>query len=134
MDTFHLARFLDAQEHGYLGCSDYAVALSELQQGEKVSHWVWYILPQLRDLGRSFPAHYFGISGLEEAKAYLAHPILGARLTEATQTILTHRGKSIRKILGGIDALKFRSCMTLPRFGFKSILYRHTKRNKFFLE
>ena len=107
-DTFNLQRFLDAQEN------DYADALREIKQGYKQSHWIWFIFPQMRGLGRSSMAEYYGISSIEEARAYLDHPTLKARLIEISTALLQHKGKSTAyEILGTIDAIKVRSCMTL---------------------
>mgnify|MGYP003429607794 FL=1 len=107
-DTFNLQRFLDAQEN------DYADALREIKQGYKQSHWIWFIFPQMRGLGRSSMAEYYGISSIEEARAYLDHPTLKARLLEISTALLQHKGKSTAyEILGTIDAIKVRSCMTL---------------------
>ena len=107
-DTFNLQRFLDAQE------SDYANALREIKQGYKQSHWIWFIFPQMRGLGRSYMAEYYGISSIEEARAYLDHPTLKARLIEISTALLQHKDKSTAyEILGTIDAIKVRSCMTL---------------------
>lgn len=107
-DTFHLQRFLDAQEN------DYADALREIKQGYKQSHWIWFIFPQMRGLGRSSMAEYYGISSIEEARAYLDHPTLKSRLIEISTALLQHKGKSTAyEILGTIDAIKVRSCMTL---------------------
>lgn len=102
-----LDRFVRAQE-GY-----YAQALAELRAGRKTSHWIWFVLPQLRGLGRSSMAHAYGITGRAEAEAYLAHPVLGARLVECVEAMLAHSRLSALNILGDIDALKFRSCLTL---------------------
>ena len=107
METTSLNRFLEAQE------SMYATALNEIKNGEKESHWIWYIFPQIRGLGYSPKAYTYGINGPEEAKAYLEHPVLSARLIEITEALLTHRGKGIEDIMGDIDALKLRSSMTL---------------------
>ena len=107
-DPFNLQRFLSAQEN------DYADALREIKQGYKQSHWIWFIFPQMRGLGRSSMAEYFGISSIEEARAYLDHPTLRARLIEISTALLQHKGKSTAyEILGTIDAIKARSCMTL---------------------
>lgn len=107
-DTFNLQRFLDAQEN------DYADALREIKQGYKQSHWIWFIFPQMRGLGRSSMAEYYGISSNEEARAYLDHPTLKARLIEISTALLQHKGKSTAyEILGTIDAIKVRSSMTL---------------------
>ena len=107
MDICSLNRFLEAQKIMY------ETALEEIKKGEKESHWIWYIFPQLRGLGYSPKAYTYGIDGLEEAKAYLEHPVLSARLIEITEALLTHRGKDIEDIMGDIDALKLRSSMTL---------------------
>lgn len=107
MDINSLDRFLEAQERMY------ETALREIKNGEKESHWMWYIFPQLRGLGRSQMAYAYGINGLEEAKAYLAHPVLSARLIEISEALLEHKGKDIEDILGDIDAMKLRSSMTL---------------------
>jgi len=102
-----LDRFVTAQSR------DYARALAELRAGRKQSHWMWYVLPQLRGLGHSHMAHTYGVAGREEAAAYLAHPILGPRLLECVQAVLQHTDLSAEEIFGGIDATKFRSCLTL---------------------
>ena len=107
MDINSLDRFLEAQERMY------ETALKEIKNGEKESHWMWYIFPQLRGLGKSQMAYAYGINGLEEAKAYLAHPVLSARLIEISEALLEHKGKDIEDILGDIDAMKLRSSMTL---------------------
>ncbi len=91
----------------------YAVALGEIKDGEKRSHWMWYIFPQLRGLGMSSMAHAYGIAGLEEASAYLMHPILSARLFEISETLLTQKKKKPEDIFGYTDAMKLRSSMTL---------------------
>ena len=104
---FDLNRFVEAQDDVY------DIALEELRQGYKQTHWIWFVLPQLQVLGRSTIARTYGIAGLAEAKAYLAHPILGPRLIECTQAILMHRELSAQAMLGSVDALKFRSCLTL---------------------
>ena len=104
---YRLERFLIAQKN-YYKC-----ALREITDGRKRTHWIWFIFPQLAVLGYSSNAKYYGISGYDEAKAYYEHPILGARLREITMALLQHRGESAVDILGGVDALKVRSCMTL---------------------
>ena len=107
-DPFNLKRFLVAQEN------DYADALHEIKQGYKQSHWIWFIFPQMRGLGRSSMAEYYGISSIEEARAYLDNPTLKARLFEISTALLKHKGKSTAyEILGTIDAIKVRSSMTL---------------------
>ena len=106
-DRFQLQRFVDAQ------ASTYAAALSELRAGRKSGHWIWFVFPQLRGLGRSPMASHYGIESLAEAKAYLGHPVLGPRLVECAQALLDVTGLTAPQILGGIDALKVRSSMTL---------------------
>ena len=82
--------------------------------GKKMNHWIWYIFPQIKGLGHSPNAQFYGIRDLDEARAYLAHPIFGKRLKEITAAVLAHKGKDIYEIMGSsIDALKFRSSMTL---------------------
>ena len=107
MNINSLDRFLEAQEHAY------AIALEEIKNGMKISHWIWFIFPQLRGLGRSDMAYKYGINGIEEAKEYLAHPVLSARLTEISEALLVHKNKDIEYVMGGIDAMKLRSSMTL---------------------
>lgn len=107
MDINSLDRFLEAQERMY------EIALKEIKNGEKESHWMWYIFPQLRGLGKSQMAYAYGINGLEEAKSYLDHPILSTRLIEISEALLKHKDQNIEDILGGIDAMKLRSSMTL---------------------
>ena len=91
----------------------YEEVRSELQKGRKQGHWMWFVFPQLRGLGSSWMAERFGISSRAEAKAYLAHPILGARLIECTQLVNAIVSRSALEIFGSIDTLKFRSSMTL---------------------
>ena len=106
-EKYNLQRFLTAQE------GHYKQALEEIASGRKRSHWIWYIFPQLAVLGHSYNAKYYGISGLDEAKAYLAHPTLGPRLRAICQALLRHETKSPTEMLGSIDAMKVRSCLTL---------------------
>lgn len=106
-DPFCLERLVKAQEQMY------AIALHEIKQGRKWSHWIWYIFPQLAVLGHSRNAKYYGLSGYDEAEAYLNHPVLGGCLREITQTLLHHKEFTAEEILGGIDAMKVKSCMTL---------------------
>lgn len=107
-------RFIEAQEVPYL-CG-YKQALEEMKNGKKTNHWIWYIFPQLRCLGRSSRAHYYGIADRKEAKLYLEHPILGARIREITEALLEHKDKTALFIFGDIDAIKVRSCMTMFDF------------------
>jgi uncharacterized protein (DUF1810 family) len=107
-DPFDLARFVEAQER------DYEVALSELEAGRKRTHWIWYVLPQLRGLGTSRMSQAYGIASLAEARAYLAHPVLGSRLRQCVEVLNALPGtSSAAEILGAIDAMKLRSCLTL---------------------
>ncbi len=106
-DPFHLGRFLEAQQATYAG------ALAELRAGRKRSHWIWYILPQLEGLGRSPMAQRYGLSGRAEARAYLAHPVLGPRLLACVEAVVSHPELPVAEILGEVDALKYRSCLTL---------------------
>ncbi|MTI18779.1 DUF1810 domain-containing protein [Rhodobacteraceae bacterium RKSG542] len=102
-----LDRFLLAQDPVF------SQVVEELKAGDKQSHWMWFVFPQLRKLGRSGTAHYFGIEDRDEARAYLDHPVLGPRLKEAFQLMLQHEEKSAEDILGPVDALKLRSSATL---------------------
>jgi len=106
-DPFHLSRFVEAQ------AKDYSVALAELRAGKKQTHWIWYVLPQLRGLGSSAMSTHYGIGPLQEAAAYLAHPVLGRRLRECVAAMNRLDGLSPVEVLGPIDAEKFRSCITL---------------------
>ena len=106
-NNYNLNRFIEAQNR------DYDTALAEIRAGKKASHWMWYIFPQLKGLGRSSTSEYYGLSGIKEAQAYLSDPILKARLIEITDAVLAHKDKSAEEIFGGIDAKKLRSCMTL---------------------
>ena len=106
---YNLQRFIDAQNDG----NTYKNALKEIGNGQKEGHWMWYIFPQLRGLGRSDTAMFYGIIGKGEAKAYLADKVLGGRLREASNAIAQIRGKSVEEILGPVDAMKLRSSMTL---------------------
>lgn len=107
-DPFDLDRFVDAQSGGA-----YEGALSELRRGRKVGHWIWYILPQMRGLGMSSTSAHYGIGSLDEARAYLAHPVLGPRLRACVEAVAMHAGSSATAIFGSLDAMKFRSCLTL---------------------
>ena len=88
------------------------LALTEIRNGRKEEHWIWFIFPQLREIGRSRLSYHYGIQDIAEAKSYYAHPILGKRLLEATQLIL-QQDKDLVEIFGHLDAMKVRSCMTL---------------------
>lgn len=104
---FDLNRFVAAQAR------DYAAALAELRAGRKRTHWMWFIFPQHVALGRSETARFYGIGSAAEARAYLAHPVLGERLRECCAALLAHRDKRPEAIMGGVDALKLKSSITL---------------------
>ena len=106
-DPFDLNRFLSAQ------ASVYGQVLTELRVGQKRSHWIWFIFPQMKGLGSSSHAHFYGIGSLEEAAAYWRHPVLGSRLEECTRLVNEVEKRTIEQILGYPDDLKFRSSMTL---------------------
>lgn len=107
VDPYQLKRFLNAQDNCY------ETVLNELLNGQKRSHWMWYIFPQYIGLGRSATAVYYAINSLAEAEAYLNHPVLGSRLSACTQTVLALTEKSANDIFGYPDDLKFKSSMTL---------------------
>jgi uncharacterized protein (DUF1810 family) len=103
-----LARFVAAQS------GVYDLALAELRAGAKRTHWMWFVLPQLRGLGHSMMADRYGLEGLGEARAYLAHPVLGTRLRECVATLLAHAGqRSAAEVMGVVDAIKLHSSLTL---------------------
>ena len=106
-DPHDLARFVSAQRETFAG------ALAELQAGRKTSHWMWFIFPQIAGLGHSPMAQRYAIRSDDEARAYLAHPLLGSRLRTAAEALIAHRGERAEAIMGGIDAVKLRSSMTL---------------------
>ena len=106
-DAFNLECFVTAQ------APLFETVLAELRAGRKRTHWIWFIFPQLADLGQSSTARFYGISSLEEARAYLAHPVLGPRLDQCTRIVLGTKSPSLHAIFGSPDNLKFRSCMTL---------------------
>ena len=104
-----LERFVTAQDSG----GTYSRAVAELRNGRKVSHWMWFVFPQIAGLGHSAMAQAYAIADLAEARAYLAHPVLGPRLLECAQIVAAHSGRTAEQIFGGIDAMKLRSSMTL---------------------
>jgi uncharacterized protein (DUF1810 family) len=108
-DPYDLERFVRAQDRG----GAYAAALTELQEGRKRGHWMWFVLPQVAGLGRSDMARAYAVSGLSEARAYLRHPVLGPRLRECAQALDALEATDPVEVLGGIDATKLRSSMTL---------------------
>jgi uncharacterized protein (DUF1810 family) len=108
-DDFDLQRFVDAQDAG----GTYDQALRELRAGHKRSHWMWFVLPQLAGLGRSPTAQQYAVPGLAEARAYLAHPVLGPRLVECARALAELPGGDATAVLGPVDGQKLRSSMTL---------------------
>jgi len=106
-DPFNLQRFVDAQ------ASTYEAALREITGGAKQSHWMWFVFPQLRGLGHSSTARFYGLSSLDEARAYLAHPVLGRRLSEITLAAIKAPASSLPDLFGAPDDMKFKSSMTL---------------------
>jgi uncharacterized protein (DUF1810 family) len=110
-DPFDLERFVAAQDAG----GRYARAVAELRRGRKESHWMWFVFPQIAGLGQSPTARHYAISSLDEARAYLAHPVLGPRLTECASLAAGISGRTAEQVFGGIDAVKLRSSMTLFR-------------------
>ena len=123
-DDFDLERFVSAQDGVFDG------ALAELRAGRKTGHWIWFVFPQVAGLGRSEMSRIYSIGSLAEARAYLAHPVLGPRLREAAAAVLATHGRSADEILGSIDAVKLRSSMTLflradpDEPGFRAVLDR----------
>ena len=107
MDQYNLSRFIEAQETTYRG------AMLELARGRKDSHWTWYIFPQIDGLGNSETTKIYSIKSLEEGRAYLEHPLLGQRLVESCEILLTLKDKSINEVMGFPDDLKLLSSMTL---------------------
>lgn len=110
VDRFDLNRFIEGQ------AKSYANILEELRGGEKRTHWMWYIFPQIDGLGNSANSKYYAIKSIEEARQYLSHPVLGKRLLECAEAVLAIEGRSISEIMGNPDNLKLKSSMTL--FGY----------------
>jgi uncharacterized protein (DUF1810 family) len=106
-DRFDLERFVTAQ------APVFETMLAELRAGRKLTHWMWFVFPQLGGLGQSSTAQFYGISSIDEARAYLAHPLLGPRLDLCTRIVLASESSSLRAIFGSPDDMKFRSCVTL---------------------
>ena len=104
---YDLERFVIAQDHVYEG------VVAELRAGRKTGHWMWFVFPQIAGLGRSEMSRFYAIASLDEARAYLAHPVLGPRLRECAGLVLATEGRTAETIFGGIDAVKLRSSMTL---------------------
>lgn len=105
-----VSRFLKAQDTPYLG---YYQALEEMKFGRKISHWIWFVFPQMKGLGHSSMSEYYGIADREEAEDYLLNSTLNDRIHEISRTLLEHQGTSARRIFGDVDAMKVRSSMTL---------------------
>ena len=119
-----LTRFLEAQNQLY------DTALTEIKRGRKQTHWMWFIFPQLKGLGSSPTAQFYGMATIDQAAAYLAHPVLSARLVEITHALLDVQGKSATEIMGSPDDAKLHSCMTLfdavaPDSVFRSVIDRY---------
>ncbi len=108
-DPFDLSRFVSAQDRG----GAYAQAIAELRAGRKRGHWMWFVFPQVAGLGKSPTSRLYAVSGLPEARAYLAHPVLGPRLTECARAVDELTARDATSVLGSIDAVKLRSSMTL---------------------
>ena len=108
-DQYGLERFTAAQDRG----GTYQRALAELRAGQKASHWMWFVFPQIAGLGLSEMARHYAIGSLDEARAYLAHPVLGPRLRECARVVADTDGKSAQRIFGSVDAMKLRSSVTL---------------------
>lgn len=112
-DPFDLARFTEAQDAGDGAGSVYERALAELRAGRKQTHWMWFVFPQIAGLGHSFMARKYAIGSLHEARAYLAHPVLGPRLAGCVVALAAHAGRPAREIMGSPDDMKLRSSLTL---------------------
>lgn len=108
-DDFNLQRFVDAQDRD----GTYERALAELRRGRKRGHWIWFVFPQIQGLGSSETARHYAISSLDEATAYLKHPVLGPRVVEAAEALLSLPTRDAAEVLGDLDAMKLRSSMTL---------------------
>ena len=125
-DPFNLQRFVSAQDLVY------SRVVAELRGGRKYTHWMWFVFPQIAGLGRSAMAQDYAIASLEEAKAYLEHPLLGGRIRECTRLVLDVEGKSAREIFGQPDDLKFHSSMTLFAHAAPDEPLFHNALKKFF--
>ena len=125
-DPFHLQRFVDAQS----GVIDRVYA--ELRAGQKGSHWMWFIFPQIAGLGQSPTSRHFAIRSIDEAQAYLAHPVLGMRLTECAEVVAATSDRTAPEIFGSIDAQKLRSSITLFRQAAPDVTVFTTVLERFF--
>jgi uncharacterized protein (DUF1810 family) len=108
-DPYNLRRFVAAQDAG----GTYQQAVAELRRGRKTSHWMWFVFPQVAGLGHSPVSRTYAISSLDEARAYLAHPVLGPRLIDCATIVAQTPGRTAEQVFGGVDALKLCSCATL---------------------
>jgi uncharacterized protein (DUF1810 family) len=127
-DRFRLERFVSAQDSG----GTYERAVEELRHGRKTSHWMWFVFPQIAGLGRSQMSQHYAISSLDEAKAYLAHPVLGPRLTECASIVADSSAGTANEIFGGVDAQKLRSSMTLfMRAAPEDVIFRQVLEGHF---
>ncbi len=130
MNEHNLERFIDAQNDKTYG--SYECALREIKNGEKRTHWIWYIFPQLKGLGHSRNSEFYGIDDIQEAKIYLEHPVLGSRLKEITQALLNLNTNDPFKVMGSPDDMKLKSCMTLFAQVSESDSVFHKVLDKFF--
>lgn len=130
MNEHSLERFIDAQNDKAYG--SYECALREIKNGEKRTHWIWYIFPQLKGLGHSRNSEFYGIDDIHEAKLYLEHPVLGSRLKEITQALLNLNTNDPFKVMGSPDDMKLKSCMTLFAQVSESDSVFHKVLDKFF--
>ncbi len=121
-----ITRFVIAQE------TVFQEVVQELTLGHKTSHWIWFIFPQLRQLGHSSTAHFFGIEDLDEAQRYLSYPLLGSRLRGCCKLLLEHKGLTSRQILGEIDSMKTRSCATLFAYAADDPIVFHQMLDQFY--
>jgi uncharacterized protein (DUF1810 family) len=123
LEMYDLQRFVSAQE------DNYGVALSELRRGRKVTHWIWYVFPQLRAIGFSERSKFYGIEDIYEARAYLDDPILGPRYLTCVATLLIHEGQKINDIMGNVDEKKLLSSLTLmDRAGGGDLVHKAIKK------
>jgi uncharacterized protein (DUF1810 family) len=118
-DYYNLDRFIQAQENTYKGI------IEELRMGIKTGHWIWYIFPQISGLGSSEASQWYSISSLDEANAYLEHPILGPRLIQCTELVLAVEDKSAKQVFGLLDSLKLNSCMTLFAHASNNVVFKN---------
>jgi uncharacterized protein (DUF1810 family) len=125
-DEFNLNRFLTAQD-----ALPFDVAVSEIIAGKKTGHWIWYVFPQLCGLGQSENSRFYGIASLDEAQAYMLHPILRTRLLDAIAALLDCNGQSVESVFGGLDAMKVRSSVTLFSLASDEPIFRQVLAERF---